>query len=296
MYCQSHSRWIIQILLCCIIIFCSCAPQIPVGKYELLEDSSCSILANTIDTYSRIERLQRRFAITTAPDSEINRDLFKPQIAGQSFDLTPELRFRESAFHVLVKYVTLLRVLSSKDYLSEVDKASQMLAGNLKNFTETSKMMKGSDPSRASGISATLANIIGRPLVKRKQLNALKEVMNLAQSDLEGLSELIVGSNKKIKTAVGIMLDRIIAHANAARPAYGTIERYRFDVEIADIITEVEEIEASLESMNTAILEIPNVHAQIRSEIEQKQTNLEALQVLIQEAQRASNFYRNLSN
>lgn len=293
MHYPKYFNWIIPILLGCVII-CGCAPQIPIGKYEILEDSSRSILSNIIDTYSRIEKLQKRFAVTTAPDSELNRDTFKPQIEGQSFDLTPELRFRESAFEVLVNYVIVLRILSSKEYALEIDKASQQLAGSLRNLNETSKIMKGSDASAASGIFSTVIDRLSRKLVERKRLNALKQVMDMAQNDLERLSNLIIGSNQKIKMAAGIMLNRIIAHANAARPAYGTTERYRFDMEIAHIIDEVEAIEASLESMNRAISKIPQAHKEIRSEIEKKKTSLEALQSLIQEAQLATKFYRNL--
>lgn len=293
MHYPKYFNWIIPILLGCVII-CGCAPQIPIGKYEILEDSSRSILSNIIDTYSRIEKLQKRFAVTTAPDSELNRDTFKPQIEGQSFDLTPELRFRESAFEVLVNYVIVLRILSSKEYALEIDKASQQLAGSLRNLTETSKIMKSSDASAASGIFSTLIDRLSRKLVERKRLNALKQVMDMAQNDLERLSNLIIGSNQKIKMAAGIMLSRIIAHANAARPAYGTIERYRFDMEISHKIEEVEAIEASLESMNRAISKMPQAHKEIRSEIEKKKTSLEALQSLIQEAQLATKFYRNL--
>ena len=292
---QKNLNWINLIIICCLITICSCAPQIPIAKFETLKESSESVLANTIDTYSRIEKLQRRFSIITAPDSEIDRNTFKPIIEGQSFDLTPELRFREAAFDVLVTYTVVLHSLSSKNYMAKVDKSSQQLAGSINNLIETSEEMKGVDAAKASGIFATLVNTISREIVKQKRMNALKQVMDLAQDDLEKVSKLIVGSNVKIKSAVGIMLNRIIAHANVARPAYGTAERYPFDFQIAEIITGVEDIESSLETMNTAISKIPEAHKEIRNGLDKKQTSLQALQLLVKEAQRANKFYRNVT-
>ncbi|UCE05452.1 MAG: hypothetical protein JSW07_17845, partial [bacterium] len=234
--------------------------------------------------------------ITTAPDSKIDRNTFKPQIEGISFDLTPELKFREAALEVLVKYVDVLHAFSTKDYLTQVDKATQQLGGSLKNLIETSDKMSDTVGSKTAGIFTTLINKLSRELVKQKKEKALKQVMDMAQSDIEHLSKLIISSNTKIKTAIGIMLDRIIAHANEMRPEYGTIERLHFDMEIADVIKEVEEIEFSLEAMNKAMSKIPEAHREIRLDLDKKQTTMESLQSFIKEVQSAKKFYRKLNN
>ncbi|MBU4231813.1 MAG: hypothetical protein KKD99_07485 [Proteobacteria bacterium] len=282
--------FIIPVILGCTIWFSACGAKIPVGKYAALKDSSQSILNNTTDTYTRIEKLQRYFLVITAPDKPIDRDTFKP-----INDIVPRLRFRESAFEVLVKYVSVLYALSSKDYASDVDKASQELAGSLKNLMETSKKLSTSDGAQASAIFGTLVNVIGRQIVERKRLEALKTVMDFAQNDLEKLSGLIVGSNKKIKELIDPMLKSIIANANPIRPAYGSAGRYQFDLDIAERIAEVEEIESSLDLMNQAISKIPEAHLAIRMELYNMQPSMEALKALIGEADRSMKFYRDLS-
>jgi len=293
---KHYSKFFIGILIGCLILLSGCASRIPTGKYELLKTSSESLYLKILDTYSRIEELQRRFAITTAPDSKITRNTFKPQIDGESYDLTPELRFREAALQVLVDYAAVLQAFSSKDYMTEVDKATQRLAGSLNNLSNTSNLLEAADGSKISGILATLVNKIAKQLIKQKKEKALKQVMDMAQSDIEQLSQLIAESNIKIKIAVGIMLNRIIAHANTARPEFGTAERYEFDEQIANIITDVEEIESSLQRMNVAISKFPQAHKEIRNELDKKQTTFKSLQILIQEAKQAKKFYKHLNN
>jgi len=294
---KNYHEFFMQItIICCLISISGCASRIPTGKYELLKDSSESLYLNTIETYSRIEELQRRFAITTAPDSKINRDTFKPQVDGESYDLTPELRFREVALEVLVKYVDVLHAFSAKDYLIQVDKATQQLGASLKNLIETSDKLSSSDGSKAAGIFSALINKLSQEVVKQKKEKALKQVMDRAQSDIEQLSELIVSSNTKVKTAIGIMLDRIIAHANYMRPEYGTIERLHFDMDVAEIIIDAEKIELALESMNKAMLEIPEAHKEIRLDFDRIQPKLESLQLLIKEVQSVKKFFRELNN
>ncbi len=290
---SKNTIWFIKLLTCLLLIM-GCAQQIPVGKIELLTETSQTIYKNTIDTYARIEKLQRRFAVTTTIDSNINRNSFKPQIEGQSFDLVPELKFREAAFEVLVKYFIVLHRFSSKDYMSDIEKATQILSGSIRNLTTSANMFDNNNMSTAQGTFATLIKTISQQIVKKKKKDALKKVMAIAQSDVAQLSKLITGSNFKIKTAVGIMLNRIIAHANVARPSYTSAERFYFDLKTAAIITEVEEIELSLESMSSAMQKIPEAHKEIQNTLDKQPTTLEALQTLIEEADKANKFYRNL--
>jgi hypothetical protein len=279
-----------SLLLAATLLF-SCA-SIPVGKYEALNDSSRQILAGTTDTYTRIEKLQRYFAVVTAPNEPITADFFKPEVDGQSFDITPELRFRETALEVMVKYTTFLSALSSKDYQSDVDKASQDLAGSLKNLV--SSVSDTADAAKASGIAATLVNVISKQVIEHRRADALRKAMDMAQDDITGLSNLIIGSNKKITDFVLLMQGRIIAHANAARPAYGSADRITFDSNIAVLLAEIADVNASLDSVSSAIAKIPGAHKEVRAALDKKPTTLEALQSLVQEAQRANKFYRNL--
>jgi hypothetical protein len=107
--------------ICCLLCLIGCAARIPNTKYALLQQSTSSLLSTVEDTYTRIERLQQRFAVTTAPDSAIDRMRFKPKIGGQSYDLTPELQFREAAIEVLLNYMNVLQAFSSKDYLNIIE-------------------------------------------------------------------------------------------------------------------------------------------------------------------------------
>jgi hypothetical protein len=286
----------IPIILGCTIWMSACAAPIPVGKYAALKDSSQSVLKNTTDTYTRIEKLQRYYLIITAPDTPIKQDTFKPRIVQWgSTDIVPELKFREAAFEVLVKYAYVLYGLSSKDYASDVDKASQELAGSLKNLMETSKMVSKADAAQASAIFGTLVDLIGRQIVERKRLKALRTVMDSAQNDLESLSGLLVGSNEKIKKWVDLRPGPIITYANLTRPSYTSPDRQQFDQNIAERLAEIEDIKSSLDSMNRAIAKIPETHREIRKELDKQLSSFEALQSLIQEAERSGKFYRDLS-
>lgn len=282
-------------LLLAVIAACGSCSSIPVGKYQALQEASQSVLNNTSETYKRVEKLQRLFSVVTAPNQALARDSFKPQIDGQSYDLVPELRFREAALEVLVKYTVILHSFSAKDYVSEVDKASQQLAGSLKNLIETSKGMKVEEAKIASGILGTVVDVIGRAMVQFTRWRALKTVMDSTEDDVKRLAALIVGSNVKIKNTVDIMVNRVVAHAKANRPPYGGWERVVYDQKIAAVVAEAEEIQGAIDSVNVAITKIPEAHSEIRAVLEEKPITLGALQALIQEAERANKFYRNLT-
>jgi autotransporter translocation and assembly factor TamB len=281
------------ILLLFVILLFGCA-SIPVGKYEALNDSSKQLSAKTSETYTRIEKLQRYFAVITAENANINENSFKPEVDGNSIDMTPELRFREDAMEVMVKYTNLLASISSKDYQADVDKSSQDLAASLKNLASSSGATQHA--AQVSGIAGTLINVVSKQVIEQKRATALRNTMDMAQINIEKLSNLIVGSNQKIKGLVKIMQGRIIAHANAARPPYATAARITFDSTIADLLAETNEINASLDLMSVAIGKIPEAHKEIRIALDNKPTTLDALQGLVQEAQRANKFYRNLSH
>ncbi|HEX9972152.1 MAG TPA: hypothetical protein VGD14_08790 [bacterium] len=286
---------LILISVICLLLFGRCAARIPVGKYRLLQKSKSSLINSTKDTYTRIEKLQRLYTVTTAPDSAIHRDTFKPQIDGISFDLKPELRFREDALSVLFNYINVLCAFSAKDYLEEIDLATLELGASLNSFYESCNVATPSGASEFTGIFTTLMNQLTRELVKQGKRNALKKSMDLAQNDIDELARLISGSNMKIKMTIGIMLDRIIDHANQVRPRYFTLERIPFDTKIEQVITEADEIEASLDSLGAAILTLAKAHRELRQKFDDKKATLESLKEFMKEAQRINKFYRSLN-
>lgn len=285
-----------MIILNSLLLLAGCAARIPATKYELMQESASSLLKTTAETYSRIERLQHRFAVTTAPDAEITRQSFKPLIGGQSFDLAPELRFREDALEVLVNYLQVLQAFAAKDYLKNVDKATLQLGGNLRNLLEDSQLLPESEKAKVTGIFAALINKMAREIVKQEKRVALKQVMDLAQDDIEKLVDLIVQSNVKIKMTIGVMLVPLINHANEVRPQAGTLPRLPFDLEFAAIIAEADEIEASLDAVNRGLEKIPAAHQEIRSQLDKIQNAFDSLQELAREARRAQKFYRSLKD
>lgn len=284
-------------LLCAVAMLSACVPSVSVVKYQILKDSSQSLLTNTVDTYTRIEKLQRRFVVTSAPDKTINLNTFKPLTDdGQSYDIVPALRYREQAFEVIVKYLNVLSALSSKDYMSDIDKASIELSSSLQTLVEKTNVMDAAKAPQVAGIFSTLIDTISRPIVEEKRIDALKSIMDSSQGDLETLTKLLVGSNTKIRDFVEKARDSIIQHSNIARPPYKSSLRYDYDKNIADQLQEIEDILASLDTISKGMTKLPAAHKEIRDSLEQKPSNMEALKGLVQEAQRVNKFYRSLSS
>lgn len=288
---QANLKYLVVFLLAFCAVGCT---TIPAGKFDVLAGSSQNILSGITETYTRIEKLQRSFAVEIAQDKPLTQDSFKPVIDGQSFDITPELHFREAALQVLVKYTLVLQSLAKRDFEGDVDRAALELSGSLKSLAATAAPNK-EIAQQASGILATVVNVIGREIVRKERLDALKTVMDSAQGDIEKLAKLIVGSNGKIKDVVNIMLGRIVAHKNHMRPSISNpIERAKFDTEVSLIIADVEDINNAIDGLSTAIAKIPPAHAEIRNALDEKTTGLNALPQLVEEAQRIGQFYRNV--
>ena len=298
----------------------ACAPTVPTGKYELLAESSQQLLQGTTDTYSRIEQLQRNFLVATAGSAPLTRDSFQPVVGTESINLTPELRFREDALGVLVNYTELLKALAQEDFEADVDKASAKLAGSLNSLGSTVSSDKDT-VGKASGILSTIANTVGRMVVEKKRLSALKSVMDDAQPALNDLSLLFTKSNNKIKQIINIMFDRILAHENKNRPTHShsddidskvsgkTAEekailkdvdrlidshRFAYDSRVAREITEVKAILKAMDSLNDGVASFPTAHQEIRNSLDQKAGAKEALQRLVEEGQRVNKFYRSV--
>jgi hypothetical protein len=286
---------LVPVSLLCVIALSACA-SVPVGKYQVLKDSSQSLLTNTTDTYTRIEKLQRLVVVASVPDKPIDVDTFKSLTdKGISYDIVPALQYREQAFEVLVKYLNVLGALSSKDYMSDIDKASIELSGSLQTLIEKSNVINAANAPQVAGIFATLIDAISRPIIEEKRMDALKSIMDSSQGDLLTLTNLLISSNTKIQDFVVLARKLLIAHANLARPKYNSPLRYDYDKNIANQMQEIDEILASLDAINKGIGKIPNAHKEIRDSLDKKPSTMEALKGLVQEAQRVNKFYRSLN-
>jgi hypothetical protein len=267
---------------------------VPSGKFDLLAESSHRILKGTTETYTRIEKLQRLFVVVTAGDGPLTEDSFKPAIDGQSFDIVPELRYREKALEVIVAYSRVLQAFAKEDFEGGVDRATERLAGSLKSFSAATA--PNLDLAvKASGLMATVVNVIGRHMVQRKRIQALKEVMDSGQEPLGDLANLIKGSNDKIKRHVNVMFRIILAHANRVRPSPKKgIERVRFDSQTALTVAEVNDIQGSLDAFSDAVTKVPPAHLEIRQMLDDKLKLIPALQQLGEEGKRINKFYRSV--
>ncbi len=267
----------------------SCA-SIPVGRYQALRVASQDVLAKTSETYSRIERRQHDFVIMTEPNRPLTADSFRPMVQGISYDIAPELRYRESAIRVLVSYTDVLEALASKDFESDVDRSVQDLSSRLRALNNSPGFKE------ASNGFASVVDVVGRGTTNRMKKKALANTMDRAQPAVDKLCLLVQGSNNKITEFVNMMRDRYVAHANVARPAYGTAARYKSDMEVADIIEESVQITEALKSTSVAIGKLPQAHREIRESLDQKEQPLTALREMLAEAQRLQGFYKNLPN
>lgn len=274
------------------VLISGCLQAVPVSKYDLMADSTQKVLAGTAETYIRIEKFQRRFIIETLPDAPLTPESFLPSIDGQSFDLAPELQFREAALETLVRYMQALRALAKWDSEEDMEKCADDLAGSLKNLSN--RMPNPENSTQAAGMLAAAVEEIGEGVVRWKRIDALKSIMDASQKDIEKLSQLIVGSNEKIKRTMPIMLTQILAHNNRERPARDTADRVKFDGDVAAMVDEVTAIQAALDSYDKAMANVPIAHSEIRDLLAKKPTAQEGLRQLLAEGQHVNKFYRSL--
>lgn len=271
------------------VLLASCT-TVPVGRYQALRAAGQDVLEKTSETYARIEKRQRGFAVLTAPNQPLTANSFRPTVQGASYDIAPELRYRENALGVLVSYASVLEALASKDFESGVDRSAQELASRLRALDS------GPNAKEISNVFAAVVDSVGREVTNRMRKRALATAMDMAQPAVDKLCLLIQGSNDKITVFVGLMRDRYVAHANADRPAYGTAARYRFDLEIADVLEETGQIIEALKSTSTAVGQLPQAHREIRESLDHKERPLTALREMLAETRRLQGFYKSLPN
>ncbi len=281
-----------------VLLATGCTSVIPVGKYDVLAGSSQEILNGTTETYTRIEKLQTNYIIERAASKKaLTRDTFLPAIdvdgKKESFDITPELQFREDALQVLVNYTLVLQAFAKTDFEADVDAASEVFAGSVKSLASTAAPDNG-DAQKASGILATVVDVIGREIIRKERIEGLKKVMDTAQPGMVHLSNLIAGDNVKIKAFVNQAIDTILRHRDAQRPPLNTLQRTKYDADVSHIISEADEINIALDDISAAVGQIPSAHAEIRKMLDEKPKDLEALRQLVKEAQRIGKLYRTL--
>jgi hypothetical protein len=296
---MNNTVWFLHInhlIILLVLLTNGCSAVIPVGKYDVLAGSGNVILDSTSETYTRIEKIQKNQMIEQAGiKSELKRDTFLPiiEVDGkkESFDITPELQFREDALQVLVNYTDLLQAFAKNDFEGDVDVAAEEFAGSVKSLVSTADP-NNENAQKVTGILATVIDVIGREIVRKERLDGLKKIMDSAQPSIVELASLIADDNKKIKEFVKQAIDTILRHKNTQRPPINTIQRTNFDTDVSQIVSEADEVNVALESISGAIGQIPPAHDEIRKLLDEKPRGFEALQQLVKEVQRIDKFYR----
>lgn len=270
-----------------VLMIAGCS-SIPSGRYEALHGASVEILTKSSQTYHRIERLQRDFAVLTAPNQPLTADSFRPIVQGMDYDIGPELRLRENALNVLVNYTALLHILASRNNAADVDRAAQELGASV------SGMLGTADGPSIGNIMATVADGLGRGVTEQLRSEALAAAMDQAQPAVSELCNLVRGSNAKIVAFVTLMEGRYIAHANANRPPYGSWARYTFDREVASRLEEIQQIRQVMSIQAAALEKLPEAHREIRASLKQRELTPVALREMLGEARRLQHFYESL--
>lgn len=264
-----------------------CASQLQVGRYQTFSSATANIHSSASETYSRIEIKQRNFSILSAPNLAITVDTFKPLINGQSFDITDALNKRAAVLDVLASYGKALEALASKDAGTDVDAAAQNLSASLIGI--------GGIDTVLSNAFASILDEAARNLTNAMRRDALKKAMTSAQPGIEKLSELIQKDNQRIGLFVQLIRDSYIKHANLARPAYGTNERYKSDLEVATTLEEFQQIQNSLTSSSKAASSLPTAHRELLESLDNQSSRLNSLSELVAEAKHLNGFYKNLA-
>jgi hypothetical protein len=276
-----------------LLMLTSCV-KIPVSKYGQLNSSTQNLNSKIADTYNRIEKIQRRYTVSRAPDTAIYEKTFVPMAFGESNDLTASLTHRAAAFDMIAKYTQVLYFFSSKDYLKDVDHASADLAASINTFDTTALNVKSGQATIIGFVFGELADAASKQLIDRKRLKILKQVMDSTQNEMVVLSGLLIHANKLYNDAVDQWRDALIRHANTVRPPYATPGRYDFDLEFANLLDEITDIKKGLSISNDALAQLPRSFSEIRLLLDKKDVKMNALKDLISEGQRLSDVYNNL--
>lgn len=260
--------------------------SIPQGRYQDFSEASNTVKSKLADTYVRIEKEERDFNVITAPDKQLSVDSFDPKINGKNYGIDEQLNKREALLNVLVNYAQSLESLAGRDYAAGVDKSAQSLAASIRGIS-------GTDPALAN-VFGTVVDGLGKVATSSMREDALKKVMDRGQAGVEAICNQMQVDNGKIIKYVNLMRDRYIAHAQEARPKYGTWDRYKFDLEAAAKLDEFRQIDDALISSSSALKKLPDAHRQIMQSLDNNSVSLDALHDFISEAHDLSNFYRNL--
>ena len=277
-------------VLTAVLLIAGCV-GVPTGRFDSLATATNEVQTSTAATYDRVEKLQRTYMIFNPADGPYTERSFDPVIDGRSFDLDPRLRFRESVLDVVARYVETLQTFAKTDFQEDLDTATTNLNASLSSLT---KQVGGSaDATKAAGILAAAVNGIGRVVIEHKRRQALQGAMGQAQPGLDEIARLFDADTALIEQAVVVMRGGILRTANTMRTATGNVDRVALNQQVAVVIAESRDIQASLQATKTAVAVIPKAHAEIRTSLT-TETSLAQLQALVAEAKRLNGFYRSL--
>ena len=284
------SRTIVGSLWLSILLTAGCAAKIPVAKFNLLADATKEIRAGTADAYGRVGWLQRQYAIASLGAKKATDTSFEAiDLDGTPLDFRPELVKRAAALDVLVSYTEVLHAFATRDFAAEVDEASHKLAGSLTVLNDVAG-------GEASGVLATVVDAAGREIVECKRVDALGRIMGDAQSSVQLLAELIQRSNDKLAAAATLMQNGALQKLEAAKKSARPAELLALNAGAAGIVGEANAVRSALAVSSQAMAKLPAAHAEIRNDLAQRPTGLQALQALIAEGRRINRFYRSLKD
>lgn len=292
------ARWLL-VLTVAGAVAAGCAPAIPAAKFDALAASTRALQGATAETYNRVEDLQRQeLAVRVVPTPEWTARSFEPvaRATGESFDVRPSLRLREAALDVLVAYTKALHALATRDIEGEVDEAARDLAGSLKSLSDSVVGDKSAAVSTATGVLATVVDIIGREVAARRRLVGLRDAMEKAHPAVVTLSELIAEDNARdITSVVAGIRDRVLTTSNAALKENPPLAlRMLMASDVAATMEGATTTTAALAELSRAAQKIPAAHMEILRSLSDRAAPLDALKALVQDAKRIQAFYRSV--
>ncbi len=287
-----YQNLFLSLIFMLLLVGLAACGTIPAGKFQALESAGDQIQTTSADTFLRIENLQRLIYVIRANKlTEIGRDTFS---VPKDLDLSPDLKYRAQKIETMVSYLRLLNSLASKDFASDVDKASQDLAASTQTLLATAGQ-KADEAKQVAGIFGTVIDAVARAAVTKLRRDILRESMQKGQPGIDALAKTFQGSSKLLQQAVATYKDNYLVHVNATRPKTLNWQLNQIDSEIANRMSEFNAVVDSLQGIEGAIGKIPAAHREVLHALDDPTKASDELKALLAEAKRIRGFYKNLT-
>ncbi len=276
-----------------VVLGTACAPPIPTGKFHVLQQSSATVLATADRAYDSIGTLQAlRLVYRAATEPHpLTRATFQPDAQDRKTDVAGRMRARRAALETLVRYFAALDAFATRDFEGEVDAESQEFAGSVQALAAHGA--SDAEASKISSVMGTVVDVIGREIVKRRRLDGLKRIMTTAQQPVEETCAFVASGSELASFATNVLVTNILAHANQLRPET-RIGRLPVDEAVGQAVREADAAVAALAAVRAAMQQLPAAHAEVRRNLDERVSPVEALRELAAEAKRAKAFQEEL--